>query len=211
MRSGTRSQLSQLIEKVLWTFKMFDDVKGQDVVEPLIWQLRKAFIQISKKEPVKFPGQSPSLHVASNNRALLEVFQCGPNRAHSRAEVEYPRSFWYQLDHAGMRAVKIEFRRISLPVVYRSAIEAPIVEQIDSLKPGLQGGFDDVEAVLQSLNTADLVSIICRYRDLLDLLACNDQLNDQLCIKVEYVRIPVEWNIPECSHRIYTEPAVEFG
>ncbi len=73
MRSGTRGQRSQLIKKILGTFEMFDDIKGQDIVELLTRHLQQTFIEISKEEVIKFPRQSPALHVATGNRAVLNV------------------------------------------------------------------------------------------------------------------------------------------
>ena len=84
-----------------------------------------------------------------------------------------------------MCARELELRRIAPTVLLRRAVETPIIKKINPLEPSLQRDLDDIESVFEPVHPADLIAIISGYRDFLDALARDHELDDDLGIEVE--------------------------
>jgi hypothetical protein len=109
-----------------------------------------------------------------------------------------------------MAAVELQLGGIALAVELRRAVEAAVVEQVDTLQPRLQRGFDHVVGVAHAVDVADLVAVVGRDRHLEDALACHDELNDDFRVEMEDVGVALERQGLEALHGVDAIARVEL-
>src|SRR6266436_5269820 len=92
----------------------------------------------------------------------------------------------------------------------RIHIELSIVKKMNAAKPRFDCGSYDLQCVLQSVHVTDFVAVKCRDRQLDDAQFFQHELNDDLGIKMEIVRVFFERNLSERRGGIEAITGMEF-
>src|SRR6185312_16407725 len=94
----------------------------------------------------------------------------------------------------------------------RRAIVTAIVENAELLHARFERREHHVERISDAVDAADFVAVISRDRQLTDLaLREKHELDDDLGVEMEVVRVPLEGNIAKRIDRIDAVAGVEFA
>ena len=92
----------------------------------------------------------------------------------------------------------------------RVDVELPIVKKMDAAEAGFDRGFENVPRVFHPVHVADFVAVKRRDRQFRDAQFPEHELDDDLGVEMEIVRVFLERNLRQRGGRIEPVAGVEF-
>src|SRR2546430_17421480 len=89
--------------------------------------------------------------------------------------------------------------------------ELAVVEDVELVKTARHCGQQHVLGVAESVHPTDFVSVVGRDRNFLDAGASQQQLDDDLRIEVEHVRVEQKRNATQCCDSVSAIAGVKLG
>src|SRR5207244_2599314 len=171
-----------------------DNVQHQDVVKIVQGDRQVGLVEIVDEKLVEFDARRKREKIDSDDIAALAFAQLGGERAAGAPEVENSRARLDQLERDRLRTFEAELRHVPAvaETLLRLHVELTGVEKAHLLKACLRDGLDHVPAVLHSIHVTDLVAVIGRDGKLKDPLPGQNELDDDLGVEVEIVRVELE-------------------
>ncbi len=210
VRVGVQGQaLVQLLEEALGLVQVLDDVQQEDVVEVLELEVGKPVVEVVQVELVELDAVREREEVDAHHVAPT-LPQRGADRAAGAPEVEDARAGPDGRDRQRVRALVPELGLV-LVVVAAPDVELALVQEAEVLRARLQRRARHVRGVLHAVDVADLVAVVRRDRHLADPLPGVEELDDDLGVEVEVVRVQVERDRAERLRRVHAVAGVELA
>ena len=132
--------------------------------------------------------------------------------AGARADVEHPaaRGHGVERELVAARVAELDVV-VAVAVTVVQRLEPALVEHPQAVGDSLERRQQDVLGVPDAVDVADLVAVVRRDRHLDDPLPDVEQLDDDLGVEVEVVRVEREPDPPQRRHRVGAVAAVELG
>src|SRR4051794_30129283 len=109
-------------------------------------------------------------------------------------------------DGSGVGRCKTELYVVSL--LRWVDVELPVEKEVHLVKAGAEHCLEDVPGILHPVDVTDFLAVVRRNWQLGDSQLLQDQLNDDLGIKMEIVRVLLKWDLRQSGSGVEAIPAV---